>query len=327
MNKDCAMARDLMPLVIDDVASGESREFVEKHLGECAECRAVYGEMKKEIPAKTAQEKGSEQAAFSKAAEKLKRKKRLRVLRNILLGVLIGCILLGGGLLGFDRLTQAREHIYYGFYNVYLSELKNGDIVFTMDYCGSYDDLGSVIKPEKEVNDVTGEEEYILYVYAEKYLIPRKNAEPMQNHGIMTITSKELQEYAEIRQGVPSEYRTIWKTGGKIDKASAEMEEYYYWNDIDEQLWRHSHETPDGKAFFASHAMRTCWDVLRAQQSAVQRTVPEWQPWTGYYFTEDAPDRKTISWLLSELKEYGIDIGDPASYGIPAPDEGQSSHE
>ena len=48
MNKDCAMARDLMPLVIDNVASEESREFVEKHLAGCGECSAVYEEMKKE---------------------------------------------------------------------------------------------------------------------------------------------------------------------------------------------------------------------------------------------------------------------------------------
>ena len=40
MNKDCAMARDLMPLVIDNVASEESREFVENHMAGCDECSA-----------------------------------------------------------------------------------------------------------------------------------------------------------------------------------------------------------------------------------------------------------------------------------------------
>ena len=47
MNKDCAMARDLMPLVIDEVSSGEIRDFVEKHMSGCEECGAVYAEMKK----------------------------------------------------------------------------------------------------------------------------------------------------------------------------------------------------------------------------------------------------------------------------------------
>ena len=164
MNKDCAMARDLMPLVIDNVASEESREFVENHMAGCGECSAVYEEMKKDIPAKTEQEKGSEQEAFSRAAGKLKRKKRLRVLRNVLLGVLIGCIALFGSLVAFDRITQAREPIYYGFYSVYLSELKSGDIVFTMDYHGSFDELGAMVKSAVEKDETTGEEKNVLYV-------------------------------------------------------------------------------------------------------------------------------------------------------------------
>ena len=32
MNKDCGIVRDLLPLVIDDVAGSESKEFVETHL-------------------------------------------------------------------------------------------------------------------------------------------------------------------------------------------------------------------------------------------------------------------------------------------------------
>ena len=45
MNKECGIVRDLMPLVIDDVAGGESKEYVENHLAGCEECKKIYQEM------------------------------------------------------------------------------------------------------------------------------------------------------------------------------------------------------------------------------------------------------------------------------------------
>ena len=321
MNKDCAMARDLMPLVIDNVASDESREFVENHMAGCDECCAVYEEMKKDIPAKTEQEKGSEQEAFSRAAGKLKRKKRLRILRNVLLGMLIGCIALGGSLLAFDRITQAREPIYYGFYSVYLSELKSGDIVFTMDYHGSFDELGAMVKPAAEKDETTGEEKNVLYVYLEKYRLNRKTEYARQNSGFMTISAKELQEYDEIRKGIPGEYLTIWKTGDPIDPASEQMEEYYFWDRIEEQFWKYADESPDGKVGYTSHEMSSCWELVRIQERAVARTVPEWLPWTQPHFAEDSIEPKTIQYVLSELRDRGFEIGTPNPYEKERPEE------
>ena len=40
MKNNCDMARDLMPLTIDGVASEASQNYVNEHLAECAECRA-----------------------------------------------------------------------------------------------------------------------------------------------------------------------------------------------------------------------------------------------------------------------------------------------
>ena len=74
MNKDCGIVRDLMPLVIDDVAGDESKEFVETHLTACEECKKLYQEMKTDLPVETEKEEGAIQKAFSAAAEKLKKK-------------------------------------------------------------------------------------------------------------------------------------------------------------------------------------------------------------------------------------------------------------
>ena len=53
MNKDCNIARDLMPLVIDEVASGESKNFVEAHIGDCPPCRDYFEGMKNAFHAMT----------------------------------------------------------------------------------------------------------------------------------------------------------------------------------------------------------------------------------------------------------------------------------
>lgn len=45
MKYSCEIIRDLLPLYIDDVASQSSRQTVEEHLAECAECRAVLGRL------------------------------------------------------------------------------------------------------------------------------------------------------------------------------------------------------------------------------------------------------------------------------------------
>ena len=46
----CGIARDLMPLVIDDACGEESRLAVEGHVAGCEECAKVYEAMKAEMP-------------------------------------------------------------------------------------------------------------------------------------------------------------------------------------------------------------------------------------------------------------------------------------
>ena len=55
----CGIARDLMPLVIDDVAGEESKRAVEAHLAECAECSRIYETLKQPdpIPARDEQDR------------------------------------------------------------------------------------------------------------------------------------------------------------------------------------------------------------------------------------------------------------------------------
>ena len=323
MNKDCGIVRDLMPLVIDDVAGSESREFVETHLTGCEECKKLYQEMKTDLPAETEKEKGAIQKAFSAAAEKLKKKRRIRTLKHVLLGVLIASLVFGAGIFGYVRLSQTREHIYYGSYRMYLSELENGNVVFTVDYNGSYDDLAVMVEVYEETDSQTegekrvlqeedAEGNLIMYVYVDKSIVSKKLENPMQNHGFMVLTPDKMAAYTEIRQGVPNEYQTIWRKGDTIGKASEQMEEYYFWNNIDEQLWERMREYDQGKVSFADYRLEGIRSEIFQQMSAVAPTVPEWQPWTTW--RGDPLEQETIKRILSDLRDAGITIDRPNPY-------------
>ena len=49
MKRDCEMARDLMPLCVDGVASEGSQEFVAAHAASCRECAEVYRQMREAL--------------------------------------------------------------------------------------------------------------------------------------------------------------------------------------------------------------------------------------------------------------------------------------
>ena len=45
MKTDCEIVRDLLPLYVDDICSGKSRELVDEHLEECPECRSLLAKL------------------------------------------------------------------------------------------------------------------------------------------------------------------------------------------------------------------------------------------------------------------------------------------
>lgn len=51
MKKDCEVVRDLMPLVLDDVASDGSKHMVSTHVQTCAQCAAYMNQLKADLPA------------------------------------------------------------------------------------------------------------------------------------------------------------------------------------------------------------------------------------------------------------------------------------
>ena len=82
----CNIVKDLLPLYCDKLTSEDSNEEIEKHLGECADCKSVYESMNKKEDIIKAPDKDV------KPLKKVKKRIKLKVIAAILgtLAVLFG---------------------------------------------------------------------------------------------------------------------------------------------------------------------------------------------------------------------------------------------
>ena len=168
MKKDCEVVRDLMPLVLDDVASDGSKHMVSAHVQTCAECAAYMNQLKADLPAGKKSELDS-RAAFDAAAQTLRKQKRRRTLRNILLGALIVCILGLANLYCFDWLMNETRPIPTSEYGIQLSQLADGRLVTSFDY---HESMTPLYVKRQQVTETAadGSRAEILYLYAEKHI-------------------------------------------------------------------------------------------------------------------------------------------------------------
>ena len=88
----CQIARDLMPLVIDEVCSEESRRAVEEHMAGCEDCAKMFVEMKAEVPAPARDEEAD--AHFRDSMKKTRRRTRWpKIIAAVLALVLVWGVL------------------------------------------------------------------------------------------------------------------------------------------------------------------------------------------------------------------------------------------
>lgn len=86
---ECNIAKDLMPLYADDMASPDSVAYVEKHMASCPTCRESWRKLREELPMK-------EQTLGKETATKVKKavwKERLRITAMVLAAILVTVVL------------------------------------------------------------------------------------------------------------------------------------------------------------------------------------------------------------------------------------------
>ena len=130
MTNNCNVARDLMPLVIDGVASEESQKVVVDHVWKCEKCAAIYKDMQAEMqPGKL-----DESDYLDAAARKLRRKQKNR--KRILIAVtcVVTVILVLAGMWGYDYATNRSIFpVALDEYDAYLTRMRNGEVLLNID--------------------------------------------------------------------------------------------------------------------------------------------------------------------------------------------------
>ncbi len=268
---ECNVARDLMPLVQDDVASEESMRAVSEHVAGCSACAEYLKDMQSALETAAVQQE-TERQDFDKAAHQLRLKRRRRVWRNVLIGVLVGMVLMLGGMQGWMHLTQGYAvTMDYAEYGVSLARLQNGEVAVNIDFRGS--SLLSVIDVNETEPDANGRS--ILYISRRRSDIPQYLETAQPNYCCMSIPPETLGGYAEIRSGTPDVYEVVWKPGDAIPAASDELETYMALTKELGELPRQ--ETDEPGVYVTTPEAQERETEIYNQMADLQYTIPEWQ--------------------------------------------------
>lgn len=226
---ECNVVRDLMPLVLDRVASDESRALVEEHMGSCGECRKQYEEMKADMPAETRAEYEAEQRDIVRTLKQMKRQKKIRRILRVVLPAVISLVVLIGGMMLYGWLWQwDTVPLENNMYTLSLAQQKDGTVHVIAE---RFDTIGSSSVMEERMEGG----QRIIYVYFRVPMIHSKEKKLEDRRKGDLVSFEKGEQIDEIRQGSPDNYKTIWKKGDPMPEASEEMEAYLAHK---EERWR-----------------------------------------------------------------------------------------
>lgn len=293
MKNECNIVRDLLPLCIDGAASEDSRKLVEEHTAICEDCGKTRREMMLALP--TDKEPEAEQAMLNKAAKKLRRERKRRIVAMIVIGLLLGVALIFGG--------KALDHyLRYDYcvpvalkdYDVRLSYLESGRIVCSILQSGmdvSWSTLGAP----------TEEGGWNLHFSVERPRIPKYvnvSSHVFQGtyNGLKWVDGKiyigETLVTSITRGGAHGETEVLYEDGvdeSRLMPASEQMEEYYRLYEVaalchalrqsDAWMWDVVDESalPFARAEIELDRSDMIQEDIYRQMEELAVLVPEWQ--------------------------------------------------
>lgn len=240
MKNDCNVVRDLMPLVIDKVASEESSNLVTAHVQQCESCAGTYKTLQGQIAGGSA---AAESAAFARAADSLKRLKKKR--RAILIAVtaLVTAIVLfiGNGIWNF--LHTYGVTVRADSYSIKLLQIKGTNLVMEL-----YEDMEHICgwsSSTERTDDatriiITARAPLVSKTYQWNFVSDQNTF--ILNDGKLYTRSNDTDPIDEIVQvGRDNTEKVVYKQGDSIPISSDEMAAYYMAR-IDFRNWRSSME-------------------------------------------------------------------------------------
>ncbi len=269
---DCSMVRDLMPLVLDRVASDESRQTVEEHIASCADCRKQYEAMKAAMPAgdRAAYEEEQKQIMDALKAVRVQRWKR-RIIAAALALIFCFASAFWGSMVYERQYLRASVLVENNLYTLRFAQLRDGRLVVYADTARlRYRVRGTgLIEPDEDGN---------LYCYLSHTPVisagerPGEASETADWSTRWMVKASSFEDAAELRQGKPEDYVTIWTKGEPIPAASEEMEAYIDLMDQFLFLNRSSQAMQDD-SIYQSSEYTSLWKKIREAYAA----VPEWK--------------------------------------------------
>jgi len=264
---ECNVVRDLMPLVLDRVASDESRALVEEHMGSCEECRKQYEEMKADMPAETRAEYEAEQRDIVRTLKQMKRQKKIRRILRVVLPAVISLVVLIGGMMLYGWLWQwDTVPLENDMYTLSLAQQKDGTVHVIAE---RFDTIGSSSVMEERMEG----DQHIIYVYFRVPMIHSKEKKLEDRRKGDLVSFENDEQIDEIRQGGPDNYKTIWKKGDPIPEASEEMEAYYtfekqYFPTVPEDVELRGWNLPEDQEIMEEY---------ESKMEEMYNAVPEWK--------------------------------------------------
>ncbi len=326
MIHDCEIIQDLMPLVIDEVSSDKSKQAVEEHIKECANCSRAFYDLKTELLCK---EGKREEKMDDRFIRKLLKKRYLRrFMKVFFLGVLI-TVLVYLGIIAIINIANLRIPLNPDEYDIRLVQMSSGDVAAIVDFrkwngtdediCISYEGgveeknnlsesrtenekneevLRKQIKEGNAIETETGIS--VLYTKkdvftAKRYIWGRKTWGCIQNDIKLVypawVFTEECKGY-NIYKGE----QLIWSLGDSIPKASDELEEYYKYQEIYRRFENSMYSEFEGGYIFSNEETDRRLMLMQQHLEALKARIPELQPWTRK--KEELLDEKMINWAF-----------------------------
>lgn len=119
--RECKIIQDLLPSYVEDLLSTETKEYVEKHIQECVECKDILNNMQDTI-------KENDDRVKQKEVNYLKKfKNKMNVLKTILLIVFVVVLLvLGRRIIIVSDLSNKAQDIKQNNLNNYYAKIEGG---------------------------------------------------------------------------------------------------------------------------------------------------------------------------------------------------------
>jgi hypothetical protein len=239
---DCDVARDLMPLCLEDVASETSRAQVNEHVQNCEDCRLVYEDMKKDPQAVPAP--APDEVKLSAAFKKLLRAIRMKHLLWLMIGALAAAILITAGSYAHMKLfVDADTPIPPKFIEAQLLEMSSGHVLIETKaveghnlhgFSGSFvPEEGliyiSPVKPVFDLSDVSTEPfTFTQDLRMKDGVMYQGGFEDVPDSGRTKWVWHSYQDVVkEIRLGTPEDYVVLYQQGDTLPPCPKELEEQY----------------------------------------------------------------------------------------------------